>query len=230
MKSIRLNKSIRESIANNILKAWLDANPAPQKPSGPLSELAKDIVDIYFADKDVKAAIKFSKTAAGKKYIHNTHYIRVRLPNGDCTDLYNWTVGTKEYFGYHKDRMETTQDSELDWDWVHSFIVSKTSSVQVDLHNEDYLKANPKAAEVVKAYNKARKEEHKVRKAYSAWELKRDNYMEQVNEVLGAVNTTGQLREQWEEVVQFIPDGYRNPSTIALPAVSTKALNAGLKK
>ena len=227
MKSIRLNKTIRETIVNNIRAAWIEANPAPVNPQDPADILYKAAEQCHLQDPKVKAALKFAKTEAGKAVVAMSTSLSFRLPDGEYTYMYAVTSpetgevlvnNARNFANNHKDTKHLKK------------YVSAFGSVTCDFHNEDFLKDNPTAAQAVKEFNKARKENHKLRKAHSEWELKRDNYMEQVTQVVGGVNTTGQLIEQWEEVAQFIPEGYRNPSRIQLPAVSVASLNAGLAK
>lgn len=221
MKSIRLNATIRKSISDNIRTAWVENNPSPAVPVEPIKVLTDAAIQLYFNDPLVKAALKFQKTPAGQKVVVLGTDMHITLPNGDGFHIYSWGDSKNTYFGSRKEYYDADFESKCAF-------VERMRSV-VNFKNEDYLNANPLAKEAVTKYNKARKEQHKLRQAYSAWELKRDNYMSQVNEVLGAVNTTKQLVEQWEEVAKFIPDGYRNPSRIALPAISIQSLQGELE-
>lgn len=53
--------------------------------------------------------------------------------------------------------------------------------------------------------------------------------MQQVRQVVDAVNTTKQLLEVWPEAEQFIPEDIRDPSTITLPSVNIADLNNQVK-
>jgi hypothetical protein len=48
---------------------------------------------------------------------------------------------------------------------------------------------------------------------------KRKDYATDIRAVLDSVNTTKQLVEAWPEVEKYIPNSFRDPSTVQLPAI-----------
>lgn len=77
-----------------------------------------------------------------------------------------------------------------------------------------------------KEYKSDVKEYKKQENELSQWESDHKHYVEQVRQIVGAVNTTNQLTEVWPECEQFIPEDIRDPSTIQLPSVSIADLNS----
>jgi hypothetical protein len=75
------------------------------------------------------------------------------------------------------------------------------------------------ARELTKAFNKTVEAHKETRQLYT----------EEVDQVLQGVNTTGQLLEQWPEILPYLPSNLNNPSNINLPSISVKKLNEQLK-
>lgn len=88
MKSLRLNKEMRETILSNFVDKYIVANPAPVKPDISADKLKN------------KIACKLQQHLYGKyenlipKEFHNTaYYVKVQLPN---ESIANWNFGTNE--------------------------------------------------------------------------------------------------------------------------------------
>lgn len=66
--------------------------------------------------------------------------------------------------------------------------------------------------------------------AETEWDKQRSAFRHQVKSIIYSVNTTKQLAETWEEIVEFIPMEIWNPSKgIQLPAMLKEELNAQIK-
>lgn len=90
-----------------------------------------------------------------------------------------------------------------------------------DFYVQATEKEEAKFIEVTKSLRKERLEFDKA-------VLERLNYSDEVMDVLSSVNTTGQLKELWPEVEEYIPSTLRDPSSIQLPAISVASLNKAL--
>ena len=200
MASIRLNKEIRKIIADNISEAYVKNNPAPTyKTSEDFKKDFEDFVKQYYINKG-NAILALAKTINLDKYLKTTHYINIYNDNNFVFSVYLDESNTR-----------------------YTVIDPETSNLNL---NAKEHKAVLKEYEKYKQNIKGLKP---LLDAYKAWQLKHDNYMSEVSNVLAGVNTTGQLLEVWPECAGYIPQGIRNPSKIQLPVVSIAALNSAIQ-
>lgn len=204
MKSIRLNQTIREKIKQNIQAAWEQANEMPKEIE--YRETFKGIIAQAVHTSLLKEQKELDKLA--KRYPHLSH----RLVQ----------AGDYDHVRIHSDALDQYVDikaKDLGIEYLPSpAFALNFDRLVTDLSMEDLVKSKP-------AIDRAMR---KAREKVSDWELKRDRYMDQVNDVVCGVNTTKQLIEVWPEVVKFFPKGLFDPSHIQLPAVSVADLNAQL--
>lgn len=223
VKSVRLNKTIREQIIDNIMESRDSKNAAPKVDSvteGDFhSEVATAFKEQYAAeikqyDDLTKAGCKFLSSTRSIGYYHNGHYKAVAVETGLTT--------------YHDlDGHKTTSECRTYPDVLEGGYLEFHDS---DVDDANKLKKLPKS--IVALLRKKKKDTTKVRKQKAAlkeWNSDRSMYRASVEEVVGGVNTTGQLLEVWPEVDRFLPKAIINPSNIMLPAVNVKALNEQLK-
>lgn len=203
-KSIRLNKEMRETILNNISVAYDKANPSPELTITKEVELKP--LDKYVRAEYKKRAAKVEKAIAEnpilESAVNREAAIRFVTPTG------SW---------------ERVIDHDKDGNGIRQFL-SKFVNI-MDFRNFENTEKSAACIRAIEQHNQLKRDARKERAALSAWELDKSKYMEQCRQIIYGVNTTAQLVEVWEEVAQFIPTGYRNPSNIALPAVNVKALN-----
>lgn len=197
MKSIRLNKRIREEIISNVEQAYTLKNTAPAYKNR--EELTEDLNQAVYDQLIVE---------------------RTALMN---------ILGTHGYSSNIVRAQEYTQLA-ANGEHLHSFRAKEYGDLcplrqagAVDVTDPK----NPKLNELYAAYKKELKDAKVKKDIYTAWELKRDNYMADVRNVIEGCNTTAQLLATWEELEKFIPAGLLDPSTgITLPSVNI----ANLKK
>lgn len=203
-KSIRLNKEIRETILNNISVAYDKANPSPEVTITKEVELAPLVK--WVRDDYKKRAAKVEKIIADnpilESVVNRVTSINFVTPSGTWKDVV---------------------DLDKDGKGIRQFLYQFVNVIDFRVAENNEKSASRMRA--VEQYNHLKRNARKERAALSAWELDKSKYMEQCRQVIYGVNTTAQLVEVWEEVAQFIPTGYRNPSNIALPAVNVKSLN-----
>lgn len=207
IKSIRLNKEIREAILNNIKTAWVEANPAPVFKSIIANDILINCVNEMYLARTKELRELIQATPRLSKAIALQAYSYFKSPTGTSTAA----------------EFPDTEDGK------HIYYI-KSEIIQHNFENPDELKKSAPMRKAVKQFNEVKKKEQKFNKELNAWVTARNTYLEQCKQVIYAVNTTKQLLEVWEEVGKFIPDAYRNPSRIALPAINVKSLNAQLSK
>lgn len=208
MKSIRLNTEIRESILNNIATAYDKANPKPELTIDTNGILEK-AVRAHYMKQSLELRNLIEANPILKDAIYTNSYINYKTPTGSWGSVYLW---------------DTTDNSAEE-----VRVISKFNTTR-DFSNTEYLAKNPSLKKAAEEFTSLQKAARKEREAVSTWERERSKYLDEIMQVLKGVNTTKQLIEQWEEVKQYIPQAYFNPSKIALPAINTEALNAKLKK
>ncbi|ARM71086.1 hypothetical protein pVco7_gp098 [Vibrio phage pVco-7] len=208
MKSIRLNTEIREAIIKNISDAYDKNNPKPE-----LTIDTGDILEKAVRQHYMKQSLEMRKLIEAnpilKDQVSTTGYIQYISPTGSWGSVYL----------YDKNNSEAEKVRAL----------SKYSGTR-DFSNPDYLAKHPSLKKAAEEFTSLQKAARKEREALSDWNKARTSYLDEIQQVLKGVNTTKQLMEQWEEVKEFIPQAYFNPSKIALPAINTKALNEKLGK
>lgn len=190
MKSIRLNKSIRDSIVSNILKSWDAANPSPKVVTKPNKNA---LVDALYQDWRKENNID-TLLSCGMKldYVNQTNSVYLSVVDEDTnnTIIYDYV-----YF------RDSKGDKQLR-------IFKKSGSLQCDNTHPIYLEWKAQLDQYTK--------ETEVFKKHQA---KRADYATDIRAVLDSVNTTKQLVEAWPEVEQYIPTTFRDPSSVQLPAI-----------
>lgn len=208
MKSIRLNTEIREAIINNIAEAYDKNNPEPELTIN-TGDILEKAVRAHYMKQSLELRNLIEANPILKDAIETDRYINYKTPNGSWGSVYLWD----------------TNDSDAEQVRViHKFNTTR------DFSNPEYLAKNPSLKKAAEEFTSLQKAARKEREAVSTWERERSKYLDEIMQVLKGVNTTKQLLEQWEEVKEYIPQAYFNPSKIALPAINTDALNAKLGK
>ena len=202
LKSIRLNKNLREEIISNIEQAYVINSPAPKYSTN--SELKADFIQVIQDEYLKQVAIIVTKAKSvgiDPGLLQTTNYLTV------FTDATNTFCNS-----YFRDNMEEPQ-----------IRISTGAFIKLD-QLEDY----PLIAKAYAKYKRAIKNERSAQTKHREWERSKNNYMSDVRNAIAGVNTTAQLLEQWPEVEKFIPETIVNPSKILLPVVSIAQLNKKL--
>ena len=216
-KSLRLNVSIREDIKGRIKATYLEKNKRPEvieKPEGQINEL---IIQDYMA-KNAELYAEYSASKF-KDCFKTTNSIEYMNSNGSPVYIHSYCF--KDPTG----KFDSEGNPKLKP--RYTFLNNMKSGYHIDLSNPDTKvpAAIKKALSAAKANDKKRREQLKVREAY---DLELSNYMENIHQVLYAVNTTGQLIEVWPEVERFLPVAFATPSAINLPAINITSFNEKL--
>jgi hypothetical protein len=201
MKSIRLNKSIRSDIANNIREAYVTENPAP---------VVEDLRDVNLKEiiwqqylKDIKP-IQDIVDANPQLTTHLRHrsYFYAEIKGMSVLQIKSHTEDTPRF-------LELNPSSNYYYSW-------DDDNMPVEVRAA--IDTNKAQAKVIR----------KAKEALSSWKNELSRYMQDVIQTLDGVNTSGQLLDVWPEVEKFLPKGTVDPSAIQLPAVNTVALNRKL--
>jgi hypothetical protein len=210
-QSIRLNKQIRADILDNIMSCYDTANPVPVRPS--MENSLNDLVKEMFFTKHAAIFKEFNKLNADALEC-------VRL-----ADTNNYT-----YIQYQNEHgnWQTIDFTEQDFT-NYKIPYDLTRGCFINLKDPDQLTPElTKAIEAKRTFEKTTlKEFIQKEKEHS---LGRRNYRQQIETVLGGVNTSKQLTDVWPEVEKFIPVGLLEPSKIQLPSVNIATLNSALIK
>lgn len=202
MKSIRLNKTLREEIISNIEQAYEIATPCP--PNKSKQELRNELFAVI--ETEYRRQAKVFETKALKAGIPlNIIQTRSRI------------VVFSDAGNYWDDHYMHNADGD-----IASLIDVCPNAAFIQL---DQLEKYPLIQEAYNKYKKDLKNEKANTDLKRIWEREKSNYLSDVRNVIYGVNTTAQLLEQWEEVKAFLPAGIVNPSRIMLPAVNIKQLN-----
>lgn len=196
MKSLRLNKQMRDAIVKNFGEKRLEANPKPQ------STLNRESISVDLAN-----------------YCHNKVYGSLKL-EGVPEDMLNYAQYIKVQFPL-SEGSEDTKIENLYFEKEDKYTYTKKPSTR--LSKVEYVLT--KSDEGYKKYKKDMKLFKQEQQAVKEYESDHSRYLQQVRQVVNAVNTTKQLLEVWPEAEQFIPEDIRDPSTITLPSVNIADLN-----
>ncbi len=198
MKSIRLNKSLRNEIACNISQAYNIKNKPPLVIN-PMDQLRDKLIEIFL--KQSADVLMKAKHLGIENSLDLKNYFEFKF-KGSIHILYLY------------DKFGEAQ---------YTPILGNKSGIFTDLDN---LKcADVELVNIHNTYLSAYKKVRPLKTKYKLWKKDKDNYMADVINVLDGVNTTGQLLEVWEECAKFLPLGILNPSNIKLPTVSITQLN-----
>lgn len=209
-KSIRLNKSLRAEIVNNIMSSYDAANPEPVRPE-PKGGSIEDAVKSFFLNKHKKVIEEISNlspnTLSMIDLLHKENHLSYKSETG------NWGC-----FYFSEDELEKFK---IPYTFRHNAVIN--------LSDPDQLTAPlRKALEAKKKFEKTTLKEYKQK--YKDYDLERRNYIQQIQTVLDGVNTSNQLLEVWPEVEEYLPVGVVEPSKIQLPSVNIQTLNSALIK
>ncbi|NRA77153.1 MAG: hypothetical protein HRU18_03000 [Pseudoalteromonas sp.] len=201
MKSIRLNKSSRADIVNNIMTAYSKEHAAPEVSTTSTESVEKVLIKWYKKENASIIALYNAASDKDKKCFNTCAYLQYQNIHGNYTYLYY------------------SEDQEVR--------LPGTGGTFVNMKNEDnvYPTYVTKVLDKVKA---ARKAERLERVALTEYQKEYSRYKQDVTQVIDGVNTTGQLLTVWAEVEKFLPLGASDPSRIQLPAVNVNSLNRRL--
>ena len=215
MKSIRLNKELRENIVNNIMESFDIENTAPPEAKDTQKLLNIAVYD-YYLETYKQQFIELQKWS--KKYpkvVAMTSALQYIDTQKNVCRL-NFTTMTSVSY------LDGVYISDTDPLYVNHPNVLQ--GMFIDLGNMEKIPEN--ISKTLDEIQKEKKNDKAIRKALSIYTKERKEYKETVTNVIAGVNTTGQLIEVWGEIDKFIPKGVANPSEINLPAVNTKSLNS----
>lgn len=197
MKSLRLNRQMREAIVKNFGEKRLQANPRPKETMTRESitvDLANYCHDKVYGGMNLKGI--------PEDVLHFSEYIKVRFPKSE---------------GSEEDKIENLSFERVDKYSRKTKPSTRLCKVEYDLTKSD---------EGYKKYKRDMKLFKKEQQDIKDYDADHSRYLQQVRQVVDAVNTTKQLLEVWPEAEQFIPEDIRDPSTITLPSVNIADLNS----
>lgn len=193
MKSIRLNRTIRTAIVENVITAWKKVNPEPILFDEQLKKIEQKLLEQAYQEwKDENKIDVLISCGMKSDYcnINNKVYLEIVDDAGESIHR----------LGY---LLFTGSDGE-----VEKRIIKKYGGFQV--------KASSHAG---KEYLEALKEKTDKQAAYKAWDTARYEKECEILAVLESVNTTKQLLEVWPEIKEYIPASYVDPSRVQLPSI-----------
>jgi len=197
MKSLRLNQQLRDAIVNNFADKRSKAQPRPDE-TVTRESLKKDLANSVYDS--VYGEVDLSKVP--EDMLNVEHYIKVQFPSSDPKE-----EGTIESLSLGRDEEGKAIYKPA----------TRNSKVEYVLTKSDPL---------YKEYKRKQKLFKQEQEAIKEYDNDHKRYIQQVRQVVTAVNTTKQLLEVWPEAEQFIPDDIRDPSTITLPSVNIADLNS----
>lgn len=196
MKSLRLNRQMRDAIVKNFGEKRLQANPRPDET------LTRESISAELANYcHNKVYGGMSLKGVPEDMLYFSDYIKVRFPKSEGGD---------------EDKIECLYFEKIDKHNRERKPSTRLSRVEYDLTKSD---------EGYKKYKRDMKFFKKEQQEIKDYDADHSRYMQQVRQVVDAVNTTKQLLEVWPEAEQFIPEDIRDPSTITLPSVNIADLN-----
>lgn len=197
MKSLRLNQQLRDAIVNNFADKRSKAQPRPLETITRKS-LKEDLANSVYVS--VYGNVDLSKVP--EDMLNVEHYVKVQFPSSDPKE-----EGTIESLSFGRDGEGKSIYKPA----------TRNSKVEYVLTKSDPL---------YKEYKRKQKIFKQEQEAIKEYDNDHKRYIQQVRQVVNAVNTTKQLLEVWPEAEQFIPDDIRDPSTITLPSVNIADLNS----
>lgn len=193
MKSIRLNKTIRTAIVENVITAWKKVNPEPILFDEQLRKMQQKLLEQAYQEWKDENKIDVLISCGMKPDYCNTDS-SVYLEIVDDTGEQTHRIGYVRFRG---------SDGV-----VEKRIIKK--------HGGFVVKESSPAG---KEYLEALKEKTDKQAAYKAWDTARYEKECEIRAVLESVNTTKQLLEVWPEIKEYIPASYVDPSRVQLPAI-----------
>jgi len=242
-RSIRMNKEHRADMLGAVMKQWVVTNPAPAGAT--FEEFVEAMLTVLMAvpakaSSEMKALKHLcTRTAQAKDYIKsipkslqdsvklNTEYdfqVTLRLADGSDTNTLGFHVPVKL-----ADKLKIPYTGTLTKRYVShlypSFLNEGTTDVDVILmlNNAAY---NTLVFNVDSPAYKAYKQ---GKRAINLWENDRSKVSVEIQDYLAQFTTTGQVRELWPEMEQYLPAHIADPArVIKLPALTRSRLNERL--
>ena len=250
-KSLRLSKAHREDIVKAVMQQWDFNNPNPLllarrtlteallkraskvlRSRGPEDWAAK-LRDVFIGSIAANTALhtlpeKFRKLVTVNWYID----LRTFLATDQGTDGLLLTLtfpkALAEKYGFKDLPVETSSRNDATTLWAE-YAVQVGTKTSVDLvrlpSSQQYSSPTaviPDAWKDVAEYRKSKIDADKHQQA-------RKDLQQEVTDYLNQFNTTGQIRENWPQIVDYLPPHLDDPDkAINLPAIPCSRLNARL--
>lgn len=251
-RSMRLNKGHREDIINAIMAAWDTANPIPSK------HLVKDLVASVVADfrnpkRTVRSEYKKLQRVLDRAAKINDVLDQLRENDYNCIAVHGQNTlifrfvdditgdVTKELTV----QIPLSVAKELDVPYVsvcnsnytdkEQTLLAWGDEVASDFGNEGYYYKTvklPTLGENIFVFPSScagYQQYQENSKAKREYDKERERLKQEATDYLEQFNTTGQLREYWPEIMQYVPAHLADPEkVIKLPALTNSRLNQRL--
>ena len=241
-KSIRLNKSHRYDILTSVMDQWEKVNPCPT--DGTLETLVRDVVKTYRKPKRNAPAEHKSL----QQILDRTEYmrdLRLAMPEEHLTHFNLQTAHAFVLQTRDENNLSTGSISfSIPQELADELGIPYLSVVEViDVQNEwpgytrdgsffnaivmsNESRCNmivvPMGMPAMKAYQRSQREVTK-------WGQAKNQMRNEVRDYLEQFNTTGQIREGWPEMEQYLPAHIADPAkVINLPTLTRSRLNERL--
>lgn len=247
-RSMRLNKGHREDSISKIMKAWTEANPMPfpnveeEHFKHLFTELMAVPDDAPIEQQHFKINMEATKAA---------YRIKKKMPNelqkvvsfGGGTNIKLQTILANDDKGALRtleipvalaDKLKIPYvgtNTTYSYSTPTSFSTYWTKETGSDCYKMRTIKyvcihssvTNiPHDSPATKAYVKQKT-------ANAKWQNQRETMEQEVRDILEQFNTTGQLRDSWPDVVQYLPPHLADPEAVVrLPALAVSRLNERL--
>lgn len=246
-RSIRLNKEHRGDILSAVMKRWAEVNPAPTvDPFKDMIEAAVKKFSVVrrnrpeeqraFARSLIKAenaiTVYGHLSPVDKELIYmkttSTFMLRITNKDGEVSNTYNFTIPAKWAKEVY---LPVLSVNEQGYCGGSSYLREYGETNENGCHTCDTANIPSKQPLVIVMENtdniyRAYKENTK---AAVEWEKERTRQRDEVFDYLEQFNTTGQVREAWPELVQYLPAHIADPeNVIKLPALTKSRLNERL--
>lgn len=246
-KSVRLNQAHRNDIIEAVMKQWEIKNPRPQPDNEALlRSLFKRYANVGRGTAEEFKSIKYFlqdlvKVTEPLKLIDSDQLNRLAIPyTGRLTFRVQDARGqnkrdfTFDYvpaalaieLGLSVSHIDTVTSTIVSAKWPSHYTVDGAFEYAVFVsiaggYKSTYLVIEHGIPELVKYDNQC--------KAAKLWDNEHDTVRSEVEDYLTMFNTTGQIREQWPEMVQYLPPHIADPErVIKLPALTKSRLNERL--
>lgn len=151
MKSLRLNKEMRENILNNFVAKYLLANPAPEQPlnlQAVQSDIAKKINNKLYG--------KYTNLVP-VELLNQCQYLNVQLPNDSVTYwYYRDEDGDSTYLTSTRERKVEYTFTEQDPLWVEyqaKVVEYKKLTAELEVHTKALNKFKSEVKQVLESVN-----------------------------------------------------------------------------
>jgi hypothetical protein len=247
-RSIRLNKSHRADILNSVMKQWEVVNPAPSMDAfehmfiqavnkcrkvrrnlpSEQRAFANSLVQAINVMEAYDNLLPLERDFFTMK-ITSTIMLRLVEADGSLRNEYlvevpaalATTLGLPVCKNIASSRYG--EQRELNHYWKKS---EQNNYWKCDLA---FIPGKQPLVIVIPADDKICKEYKENTKASAEWHKERTRQQDEVSDYLEQFNTTGQVREAWPELVQYLPAHIADPEkVITLPALTKSRLNERL--